>query len=83
MTCGLCHRITARMVLAEIDSEDEGGREGEGGGGEIESGSGGNEKKETRYVRMYVCMYVCILFLNPHHPLPFLPPTLTILIALD
>ena len=42
-----CRRITARMVLAEIDSEDEGGREGEGGG-EAESSSGGEEKKETR-----------------------------------
>ena len=45
--CVLISRITVRMVLAEIEAEDEGGREGEVGGGEVNNG--GEEKKETRY----------------------------------
>ena len=63
-----------RMVLAEIEAEDEGGREGEGGGGEVNNG--GEEKKETRYSSCPIntitvtititTSYVTFSLLNPH-----------------
>ena len=54
--CSCLFRITVRMVLGEIDAEDEGGREGEPVGGD--GTTAGEDKKETRYTCYCSC---CII----------------------